>query len=90
MEAGQNHYKVYVCVEAEFSKEGRVIPKKILWEDGTRFSIQKVTEVRKAAATKAGGVGTRYTCIVDGYVCHLFYGTDRKWFVERKVDNPFA
>ena len=31
--------KVYVDVGAEFSDEGELIPKYVIWEDGTRYVI---------------------------------------------------
>ena len=38
---------------------------------------------RRAASTKAGGVGERYTCIVNGKEVHLFYEDNNMWFMER-------
>lgn len=58
--------KVYVDVLAEFSKDGLLIPKEITWEDGRKYEITRVKDKRRAASTRAGGVGERYTCVVDG------------------------
>lgn len=58
--------KVYVDVLAEFSKDGLLIPKEITWEDGRKYEITRVKDKRRAASTRAGGVGDRYTCVVDG------------------------
>ena len=68
--------KVYVDVDARFCKDGRLIPKAIIWEDGRRYEIDKVTQVARRASMKAGGVGTRYTCIVNGQQSYLFYEVD--------------
>ena len=57
--------KVYVDVLAEFSKDGLLIPKEITWEDGRKYEITRVKDKRRAASTRAGGVGERYTCVVD-------------------------
>lgn len=76
--------KVYVDVYAKFHKDGRVIPKRIVWEDGSVFEIDHVREIRKAASLYAGGVGMRYTCVVHGHEAYLFYENNAKWFVERK------
>lgn len=76
--------KVYVDVDVHFCKDGRLIPKAIIWEDGRRYEIDKVTQVAKRASMKAGGCGIRYTCIVQGQQSYLFYEVD-KWFVERKT-----
>ena len=58
--------KVYVNVMAEFTKDGRLLPRSFIWKDGQIYEIQRVTDVRRAASLKAGGVGIRYTCIVNG------------------------
>lgn len=63
--------KVYVNVMAEFTKDGRLLPRSFIWKDGQIYEIQKVTDVRRAASLKAGGVGMRYTCIVNGREMYL-------------------
>ena len=88
----QNNVKVYVQVTTVFDEEGKMMPTDIVWEDGTTYHIQKITDVRMAAARRAGGLGLRYTVIVQGRESYLFY--DRvenprnmyvgRWFVERK------
>ena len=75
--------KVYVDVHAKFSKDGRLIPTDIVWEDGRTYKIDRVTRIERCASRKAGGAGIRYTCMVEGKESHLFYEVDR-WFVERK------
>ena len=65
--------KVYVDVNATFSKDGRLIPRSFIWTDGHMYEIQKVKDVCRAASRKAGGVGIRYTCIIDGRESHLYY-----------------
>lgn len=77
-------HKVYVDVTAEFTKDGRLIPKSFVWKDGQVYEIQKVTDVRRAASLKAGGVGLRYTCIVDGCKSHLYYEDNNLWFMEER------
>lgn len=65
--------KVYVNVMAEFTADGRLLPRSFIWKEGHVYEIQKVTDVRRAASLKAGGAGMRYTCIVDGRESHLYY-----------------
>lgn len=79
-----NNIKVYVDVEAHFRRGGRLIPTAIIWEDGRRYEIDKITQIARRASLKAGGCGIRYTCIVGGRQSYLFYEVD-KWFVERKT-----
>lgn len=73
--------KKYVEVTARFDTEGRIIPLKILWEDGSCFFIDKVLDIRPAASLKAGGAGIRYTCRINLKERFLFLEENR-WFVE--------
>lgn len=73
--------KVYVEVEATFSPDGLIVPQQIRWEDGTLFSVDRVTDIRRAAATRAGGCGLRYTVRIGTRQTYLFLDEDR-WFVE--------
>jgi hypothetical protein len=75
--------KVYVEVTAKFDVDGNIRPIEIVWEDGRRYGITKITDTRPAASLKVGGVGVRYTCLIDRRETFLFMdGT--KWFVEAK------
>ena len=67
--------KVYVNVLAEFTTDGSV------------YEIQRISDIRRAASLKAGGAGTRYTCIVNGFESHLFYEGESKWFLEEKAGS---
>ena len=73
--------KVYVEVAAVFSPEGQILPRQIRWEDGTLFTVDRVVDIRRAAALKAGGCGLRYTIRIGGRQTYLFLDEDR-WFVE--------
>lgn len=73
--------RVYVEVAAIFTPEGQILPRSIRWEDGTVFAVDRVTDIRRAAALKAGGCGLRYTIRIGGRQTYLFLDEDR-WFVE--------
>lgn len=85
--------KVYVSVLVSHNEDGRMIPQEITWEDGTRYTIDKVTEIRQAAARKAGGQGDRYTVRINGRQSYLFFERSTnltgnvigRWFVERRA-----
>jgi len=87
-----NHHKVYVDVSTLFDKDGRMMPKYLIWEDGKRYEIDRVTDMRPAPARKAGGYGDWYTIRVNGSERYLFFEHNTavddpapgKWFVERK------
>ena len=74
-------HKVYVEVAAVFSPEGKILPHTIRWENGALFTIDRITDIRRAAALKAGGCGLRYTVHIGGQQTYLFLDEDR-WFVE--------
>ena len=85
--------KVYVDVTVAFNSRGIMIPKMLIWEDGRKYEIDKVTDIRQAAAMKAGGQGDRYTVIINGQQSYLFFERSSnltgniigRWFVERKI-----
>ncbi len=79
----ENDNKVYVRVEALFSPDGKLLPEAFWWKNGRRYTIDRVTDVCRAASLKAGGAGVRYTCIVMEREILLFYENDR-WFIERR------
>jgi len=70
-----------------------MLPRAIVWEDGHRYEIDRVIDVRPAYAAKAGGQGDRYTIKVGGQQKYLFFERSTnlsgdiigRWFVERKV-----
>ena len=75
--------KVFVEVIARFTKDGGKIPLAVTWEDGRRFDIDRITDMRYAASLKAGGQGLRYRCRINGHETYLWLEED-KWFVEGK------
>ncbi|WP_243442031.1 DEAD/DEAH box helicase family protein, partial [Roseburia intestinalis] len=70
-----------------FSKDGLLIPKEITWEDGRKYEITRVKDKRRAASTRAGGVGERYTCVVAGKEIFLFYENNNMWFMETLTEE---
>ena len=89
-----SNLKVYVPVDVKFRSDGTMLPHKITWEDGTRYEIDRVTDIRQAAAMRAGGQGDRYTIWVNGKPTYLFFERSTalngdnigRWFVERRVN----
>ncbi len=70
-----------VTVVAEMRNSGKIIPLYILWEDGRRFEIDKVLDVRLRASTKGGGMGLRYLVRIGQNERFLFLD-GIIWFVE--------
>ena len=85
--------KVYVSVRVDFRDDGAMLPREIIWEDGTKYEVDRVLDIRRAPAMKAGGQGDRYTIKIRGHQSYLFferstesYGNNiGRWFVERRV-----
>ncbi len=75
--------RAYVKVIARHDEQGKVRPLEVEWEDGRRFEVDKLLDVRRAAALKAGGQGMRYTVRILGRETYLFEDEGR-WFVEAK------
>jgi hypothetical protein len=90
--AKMNNAKVYVPVVASFDADGKLLPMELIWEDGRRYHIDRILDIRQAAAAKAGGQGDRYTIRVNGQQSYLFFerstnssgNTIGRWFVERR------
>ena len=88
-----NQYKVYVTVDVKLRNDGRMLPRIITWEDGNKYKIDKVLEIRPAHAMKAGGSGDRYTIQINGKQSYLFFERSGaisgcnlgRWFVERRT-----
>ncbi|MDL2238345.1 hypothetical protein LJC56_11075 [Christensenellaceae bacterium OttesenSCG-928-K19] len=78
-----NDAKVYVDVLVNHMKNGKIIPLCIRWEDGEKYRIDQILDVIRAASTKAGGTGIRYTIRIGNTTSFLFLEED-KWFVERR------
>ena len=83
------HESVFV----EHRSDGTMLPREIIWEDGQKYEIDRVIDIRPAYAAKAGGQGDRYTIQVNGARTYLYFerstnltgNTIGRWFVERKV-----
>lgn len=75
--------KKFVPVLVHFDEEGKMRPVMIEFDEGRRYEVQRVLEVRRAAAA-VGGVGDRYTIRVNGRDSYLWFEKGR-WFVAAKM-----
>ena len=71
--------KVLVIIATDRTKT----PVSLTFEDGKEYSIDRVCSRQRAAATKVGGTGIRYTIMIGGRQTYLFEDEDQ-WFVEAK------
>ncbi len=74
--------KIELDILVEHTKDGRALPKTILWDDGRRFDIDKILDIRQAASLKCGGAGMRYICKICGKQVVIF-DEEGKWFIEK-------
>ncbi|MDR0863022.1 MAG: hypothetical protein LBN30_09670 [Oscillospiraceae bacterium] len=81
-----NDCKVYVSVNEDRTADGRILPRSFVWEDGVRYEIDHVLDVRRAASLRAGGVGLRYTVRIQGRERFMWLEDDDagRWFMERR------
>lgn len=56
--------KVYVEVDVTHKTDGTARPRKIKFEDGEVYEIDRVRHCCRAASTKVGGTGLRYTVML--------------------------
>ena len=75
--------KRYVAVDVRFSTEGRLRPLQIIFDKGQIYKIDKIKDICRRAAD-VGGVGDRYTCMIQGKERELWF-EDGRWFVAAKV-----
>ncbi len=84
-----------MAVKVDFAANGTLLPRIITWEDGEKYEIDRIIDIRQAVAMKAGGQGDRYTIMIRGNQSYLFFGRNAsltgnnigRWFVERKANN---
>ena len=90
--SNEKNVKVYVSVSVVFNEEGRMLPRIIKW-DRRKYAIDRVSDIKQAAAMRCGGQGDRYTIWVNGKQSYLYFERNTaltgnnigKWFVERRV-----
>ena len=64
--------KRYVPVIVRFDTEGNLRPMIIEFDDSHKYPVDKVLDVRRAACQSVGGVGNRYTCLIQGKETYLW------------------
>lgn len=73
-------YKKYITVIARMEKDERLIPIFIVWEQDTRYTIDKIYKISKKASV-VGGCGICYECLIGGQKRNLYFERTR-WFME--------
>ena len=56
-----------------------------IYFDDKKYEITKVIDVCNSASLKVGGIGQRYTVMINNVITHIFYESETgQWFVEAK------
>ena len=82
--------KLYVEVNVTHKSDGSARPEYIRFEDGKTYIIDRLVNVCRAASTKVGGTGIRYTVMICGKERFLFDEENGKWFVEAYSKNTVS
>ena len=79
--------KVYVNVMAEFTNDGRLLPRSFIWKDGHVYEIQKVTDVRRDSflmvlyqSKRSARRSQDEWCGLRHIGTHLFREYNHQWF----------
>lgn len=78
--------KRYVMVVSRTDEVGRVLPQRVIWEDGTSYPIDRILGVERMASRKVGGTGMRYHVCIGPHDTFLYYENPR-WFVEARAGS---
>ena len=76
--------KVYVEVRVRHLLDETCRPETIQFENDEVYEIDRVKQCCRAASTKVGGTGLRYTVMICGKETYLFDEENGKWFAEGK------
>ena len=72
--------KRYVPVIVRFDADGKLRPLEIEFDESHKYPVDKILDIRRAACQSVGGVGDRYTCMIQGRETYLWMEKGR-WFV---------
>jgi len=77
--------KMYVPVKLYVDVNGKITPQEIkAGYDGEWLAVEKVTDSRRMASLNAGGVGIRYTCVVNVNETQrnvYLFDEENKWWI---------
>ena len=83
----EDDLKVYVELIGLVDRYGNIMPVSFKWEDGERYEIEAVTEVRPTVQLKTGGSGFRYAIKVHNKQSYLYLEENEgvcKWYMVPK------
>lgn len=69
----------YIEVYAQWDKEGHVTPLAVELDNEKRYRVERVVRKHPMSVIVNGGIGMRYTVVIDGRERHLYY--DGRWWI---------
>lgn len=81
----ERRIRKYVPVILRVNEEGKIRPLEIEFDEGHKYPIDDVLEVRRAACMSAGGVGARFKCRIRGQETYIWLEKGR-WFIAVKPE----
>ena len=81
--------KHYLTIIIRVDTDGNIKPVAIEWEDGRKFSVDKVLSIINAPPVHVGSTPTKkYDIIIEGrHRVVYFEESAGRWFIERQVDK---
>ena len=77
--------KIYVETLVRFPAEGGMRPVAVIWENGSRFEIDRIKFIDRAPARVSAVMPMRYTCVMGGREKYLYFEEEGlRWLVERE------
>lgn len=64
-----------------FTSDGKIYPRHFLLQDGHKYNIEHVIDVRPEFSPFSGGTGLRYTVQIHGQRCSMWL-EDMVWYLE--------
>jgi len=84
----EDRRKVYVEVSARHLIDGTCRPETIKFENDEVYEIDRVKQCCRAASTKVGGTGLRYTVMICGKETYLFDEENGSGLLRVKAELP--
>jgi hypothetical protein len=73
--------KIYVDVIVRWMPDGKIIPLRFIWQDGSEYRIDRVINAVKGHCLKVFSPGMRYYCQTRRRRYYLHFDGE-KWYVE--------
>lgn len=79
--------KIYVETIVRFTRGGKLLPLRIVWEDESEYEVDKVLKIVSAPPPHVGSyLSVRYDVRMQGILKELYFEPQSmQWFVEKPI-----